>query len=105
MNGEGITLEASSGKPASFDIHNPFVVDLGNPGQRTDAFRVPVSDINKFSNAFRVLSGSNQKELDALRKRFVPIGQAFETFVDSHRYLQCSGIWRSGSVTLLSHAR
>jgi hypothetical protein len=69
-------------KPA-FDVRNPSVVDLGDPGQRADIFRVPVRDFNQFSNAFRILSGCNKQEFNALSKRFVPLGQPFDSLVDS----------------------
>jgi hypothetical protein len=88
-NGWRIKIISNAGlaKPVAFDIRDPSVVDLGYPGQRADIFRVPVRDVNEFSNAFRVLSGSNQKEFDALSERFVPLGQPFDPLVDSHRGL------------------
>ena len=90
--------EKISVQPAALDVSDPSLVDLRNPGQRADIVRVRIRDVGEFSNAFRVLStsnrvlsSSNQQELDALRERFVPLGQPFDSFVDGHgRYLQCS---------------
>lgn len=61
------------------------VVDLGNSGERA-------RHVDKLSNAFRVFPGRNQNEFDTLRECFVPLGQAFDSFVDGHRrYLNCNG--------------
>jgi hypothetical protein len=57
------------------------LVDFGDVNQAGDAF-------HDFTQTPIPLAVVGNQHLDALRQRFMPFGQALETFVDCHNLIQ-----------------